>query len=374
MNRRTFLERAGLVLGGLVLGSVPRASAAAASEKISVVDAAGRTVSVAIPVQRVVLMFDYEEFIAVGGSHAFDRVVGYSKTVWYDWRRSIWERYAAVIPNLAQLPDVGYTDDSTFSAEKVIALRPDVFITPRWEFTSMQQGASQIAAAGIPIVVIDYNAQQVPTHVASTLVMGQLLGTDARARQLAALYGAKVADVQARVARATTPRPKVYVELGQGGPSVYGNSYSDDLWGPLIETSGGINIAKGRVNDSPLSPEYILASNPDYIFITGSTWPNSPQAVEMGFGVSPALTNARLRAYLARPGWSGLSAVKNGRVYAIHHGIARTLFDYSGMQFFAKAMYPAQFTDIDPEASLRDYFSTWLPVRYDGTWMLQLQR
>ncbi len=61
-------------------------------------------------------------------------------------------------------------------------------------------------------------------------------------------------------------------------------------------------------------------------------------------------------------------------MYAIHHGIARTLFDYSGMQFFAKAMYPAQFADVDPEASLRDYFNTYLPVRYDGTWMLQLQR
>lgn len=308
-----------------------------------------------VPVQRVVVMFDYEEFIAVGGgAHAFDRVVGYSKTVWYDWRRSIWERYAKVIPNLATLPDVGYTDDSTFSAEKVIALKPDVFITPRWEFTSMQQGASQIAAGGIPIVVIDYNAQQVPTHVASTLAMGQALGTQPRAQQLAANYGAKVADVQARVARVNGPRPKVYFELGQTGPSIYGNSYSDDMWGPMIETSGGVNIAKGKVNDSPLNPEYILATKPDYIFISGSTWTNSPQAAEMGFGVSPALTNARLKAYLARRGWSGLSAVKSGHVYAIHHGIAGTLFDYTGMQFIAKALYPAQFTDIDPVASLRD--------------------
>ncbi len=109
MNRRALLARTGTVLGGIVLAAAPRLRAAEAAETISVVDAAGRTVNVTVPAQRVVLMFDYEEFIAVGGPHAFDRVVGYSKTVWYDWRRSIWERYAAVIPNLAQLPDVGYT-------------------------------------------------------------------------------------------------------------------------------------------------------------------------------------------------------------------------------------------------------------------------
>ena len=94
----------------------------------------------------------------------------------------------------------------------------------------------------------------------------------------------------------------------------------------------------------------------------------------MGFGVPASLTTARLSAYLDRPGWRDLNAVRNGHVYAIHHGIVRTLFDYTAMQFFAKAMYPGQFANVDPEASLRAYFAAYLPVAYSGTWMLQLQR
>jgi ABC-type Fe3+-hydroxamate transport system substrate-binding protein len=121
-----------------------------------------------------------------------------------------------------------------------------------------------------------------------------------------------------------------------------------------------------------LSPEYVLATNPDFIFIAGSNWVNSPNAIEMGFGIDRGLTKSRLKPYLDRPGWPGLKAVRNGEVRAIRHGIARTLFDFSGMQFFAKAMYPQAFEDIDPEASLRDFFNTYLPVRYEGTWMLKL--
>jgi iron complex transport system substrate-binding protein len=215
---------------------------------------------------------------------------------------------------------------------------------------------------------------RVETHLASTLAIGRIMGAETRAQELARLYAGKVAEVKARVAKGRDRRPKVYVELGQRGPSEYGNSYGADLWGPLVETSGGANIARGKINaPAPLSAEYVLASNPDYVFITGSNWTNSPDAVEMGFGVPSKLTNERLRRYLDRPGWRNLTAVREGHVYAIHHGIARTLFDFVGMQFFAKALYPAQFADVDPEASMRDYFRKYLPVTYEGTWMWRLQ-
>lgn len=224
-------------------------------------------------------------------------------------------------------------------------------------------------------MVFDYNAMKVETHVASTLLIGKVMGTDARAQELANLYKSKVDDVKARVAKAGKAAPKVYVELGKAGPSEYGVSFADDQWGPLVETAGGNNIAKGKITaEAPLPAEYVLSTSPDFIFIAGSNWTNSPNAVEMGFGVDKALTNARLKAYETQPGWNNLTAIKNGNLYAIQHGIAPTLFDYAGMQFIAKAMYPAQFSDVDPEASLRDYFDKYLPVKYDGTWMLKVQK
>jgi len=372
MNRRALLTRG--LLASLFVNEWWRPALAKTSVRVT--DAAGRPVAVTIPADRIVVMFNYEELIAIAGPHAFDRVVGYSKTVWYDWRRSIWETYAAAIPRLAQVPDVGYALDSTFSAEKVVALHPDVVIMPRWAFDPLGPAVQQLAGAGIPTVVIDYNAMRVPTHVASTLAIGKVVGADGRARELADLYTAKVADVRARVAKAAQaglPRPKVYVELGDPGPAEYGDSFVADQWGPLVDIVGGANIAKGQItSEAPLRAEYVLASNPDYIFIAGSTWTNAPASVDMGFGVPASITAARLKPYLDRPGWRDLNAVRNGHVYAIHHGIVRTLFDYTAMQFFGKALYPGQFAGVDPEASLRAYFDRYLPVRYSGTWMLRI--
>jgi len=46
---------------------------------------------------------------------------------------------------------------------------------------------AQIEAAGIPVLVVDYNAQNVEKHVAGTLALGQATGKAARAEELAAL-------------------------------------------------------------------------------------------------------------------------------------------------------------------------------------------
>jgi ABC-type Fe3+-hydroxamate transport system substrate-binding protein len=351
-----------------LLGALRDASA----DRITVVDAIGRQVEVGAPAQRVVILFNYEEFLATAGPTAFDHVVD-SKTVWYDWRRSIYERYVAAIPRIASLADVGLSYDGTFSTEKVISLKPDAIIMPRWAFDTLGAAVAQFAEASIPTVVIDYNAMRVETHVASTLAIGRVMGTESRAEELAAFYRARVEDVVARIKRAGKPRPKIYVELGHFGADTYGSSFAADQWGPLIGTAGGDNIANGQISsEAPLSPEYVLASNPDFIFIAGSNWTNAPKAVEMGFGIDRALTVARLKPYLDRPGWRDMAAVRSGHVYAIHHGIARTLFDFAGMQFIAKAMYPEAFADVDPEASLRQFFATYLPVTYDGTWMTRL--
>jgi ABC-type Fe3+-hydroxamate transport system substrate-binding protein len=348
------------------------AQGSASPASVTVRDAAGRSVIVAAPASRVVLLFNYEEFAAIAGPGAFDRVAGFDRVVWHDWRRSIWDKYVAALPHVADIADIGDSYNGTFSVEKVIALKPQVMIAPKWAFDALGSQVAQLEAAGIPTLVINYNAMTVPTHVASTLAIGAVMGTQSRADDLATLYKAKVADVVARVAKANRPPPKVYVELGMKGPGEYDVSFAADQWGPLIGTAGGDNIAKGKIeSEAPLSAEYVLASDPDYIFIAGSNWADAPHAVEMGFGIGSRLTDERLNGYKARPGWSGLKAIKNGNLYAIHHGIARTLFDYVGMQFIAKAMYPDQFADIDPEGSLRDYFAKYLPVAYEGTWLLK---
>ena len=135
------------------------------SATVEVTDALGRKVKITTPVHRVVLNFNFEEFTAVTGKEGWTKVVGISRAPWEGWRPAIFSRYAAVLPNLQAMPDIGNSDDGTFSAEKVIALKPDVLFVAEWTYKSLQTARDQIEAAGIPIVVIDYNAQMLERHI-----------------------------------------------------------------------------------------------------------------------------------------------------------------------------------------------------------------
>jgi ABC-type Fe3+-hydroxamate transport system substrate-binding protein len=356
----------------LPLATLYRPSRASAAS-LAITDALGRTVTLEGPAERIVLGFNYEEFTAVAGPAGWDRVVGFAKTLWSEWRPSIYRRYLVPIPRLAALPDVGNTEDNTFSMERVLSLRPDLVIMAAWSFSSLGPQVQQLEALGIPVLVIDYNAEMPERHVASTVAMGLATGNEERARTLAALYTSKLADIARRVG-GTSAKPKVYLELGMGGADVVGNTYSTAMWGRLIERIGAVNIAMGHIAGSyaPLSPEYVLAADPDAIFIAGSSWVGQPKAVLTGFDADPATTRARLAPYAQRQGWPGLTAIRNGQLYAMEHGLCRALFDYCPTYFMAKAIHAEAFADIDPVAELRRYHEQFLPVKFEGTWMERL--
>jgi ABC-type Fe3+-hydroxamate transport system substrate-binding protein len=346
------------------------------SATVEVTDALGRKVKITTPVHRVVLNFNFEEFTAVTGKEGWTKVVGISRAPWEGWRPAIFSRYAAVLPNLQAMPDIGNSDDGTFSAEKVIALKPDVLFVAEWTYKSLQTARDQIEAAGIPIVVIDYNAQMLERHISSTLAIGKVMGTEQRSQELASLYEREYKSVLARIAKAGgASYKKVYVELGQAGPETIGNSYSGTMWGKLFTTLGAVNIADGKLTGpwGPLNAEAVIAENPDLIFIAGSSWVNKPKAVKTGYDATPEITRKSLDTYAQRAGWSGMKAIKNGEMHAIEHGLCRTLFDFVAMQYIAKRLYPDAFKDVDPDASFRAYHAKYLPVAYSGTWMLPLK-
>lgn len=373
MLNPSFTRRA-LIAAAVLIATLQPAAAA----PIEVTDAIGRHVVLKGPVERVAVNFNFEEFTAVAGVDGWKKVVGISRTPWESWRPVIFKRYAAVIPNLQAMPDLGHTDDNTFSAEKVIALKPDVLLMSEWGYTALKTQRDQIEGAGIPIVVIDYNAQLLERHLASTRALGKVMGTEARAEELAQLYERQYTDILARVAKAKAagaPTKKVYVELGQAGPETIGNTYNGTMWGKIITTLGAENLATGRIPGpwGPLNAETVIAENPDVILMASSSWVGKPKAVKTGYDFDAATTRDSLKPYAARPGWEGLKAIESGDINAIEHGLCRTLFDYVAMQYIAKRLYPEAFADVDPVASLRAYHETYLPVAFAGTWMLSLK-
>jgi len=346
------------------------AALAAKADSITVTDTAGRTVEVPASPQRVLLGFYFEDFLAIVGPDAYDRVVAISRDTWEGWRNLQWQAYTETMPRIAELTDIGEVDSGTFSIETAIAARPDVAILAQWQYIGLGDAVGKLEAAGIPVVVADYNAQTVEKHVASTLLIGAVMGTEARARKLADEYTAAVADVEARIAKAGGAPKRVYVELGKQGAAEVGNSYGDTMWGGVVRLAGGHNIALGQISKwGPLSLEYVLASDPEVVFIAGSGWAGRDTAVLMGSGIDAGVTQARLKPYTERPGWETMTAVKDGAVHALYHGGARTLYDYAILQYIAKALHPEAFADVDPQAALERFFGIYLPIEAKGTYM-----
>jgi ABC-type Fe3+-hydroxamate transport system substrate-binding protein len=343
--------------------------------EVTLTDLDGRAVTLDHVPDRVALGFYYEDYLAVTGAEGADRIVALSRAPWADWRPAQWKAYAARFPRLEGLPDFGNADDNTFSVEALIAARPEVAILSSWQTASIgAPGVQQIEDAGIKVVALDYNAQTLERHLLSTRVLGAVMGQPERAEQLAAMYEAMTKDTLARVAAAGPSHRKIYVELAQKGPGEVGNSYGKGMWAGVIDLVGGDNIAKGQVeNWGPLSPEYVLAQQPDVILLAGSEWLNKPEAVILGFGATDAGAQPRMAAYTTRAGWADLPAVRNKQVYGIYHGGNRTLSDFVYARAIAKALYPDAFADVDPAAELADYYTTWMPVPADGLFIDRLK-
>jgi len=365
MNNRVMMYIASVAMAVVI--AMPAAAA-----KIEVTDTLGRTVEVPENAERILLGFYFEDFLAIGGPDAYDRVVAISREAWEGWRNLQWQAYVEAVPRIDELADVGEVDGGTFSLEAAVASKPDVALLAAWQHDALGETIGRLESAGIPVVVLDYNAQTVEKHVTSTLAIGAILGETDRAKELADNYASAITDIEERVA-AVTDRPKVYVELGRKGADDIGNSYGDTMWGKLVETAGGKNIAKDQIAKwGPLNPEFVLSENPAAVFFAGSSWVSSDNAVLLGPGIEADVTHARMKPYMERPGWADMTAVKDGSVHGLYHGGARTLYDFAFLQYIAKTLHPEEFADMDPQANLDAFFDKYMPIKFSGTYMTQL--
>ena len=363
------------MIRGLAASVLALSLCAPALAEITLTDIEGRSVTLDGVPSRVALGFYYEDYLAVTGPDGIDKLVSISRGPWADWRPGQWQVYTARFPQLETLPDFGNADDNTFSVEALIASRPEVAILSPLQTSALgEPGVKQIEAAGIKIVAIDYNAQTLEKHLLSTRILGAVMGQPERAEALAVMYEAKTKDTIDRVTKAGPSHRKIYVELAQKGPSEVGNTYGNGMWAGVIDLVGGDNIAKGQIeNWGPLSPEYVIAKQPDVILLAGSEWLNKPEAVILGFGATDALAQEKIAAYATRAGWADLPAVKTKEVYGIYHGGNRTLSDFVYARAIAKALYPEAFADIDPAAELAEYYQTFMPIAADGLFVTKLK-
>jgi iron complex transport system substrate-binding protein len=128
--------------------------------------------------------------------------------------------------------------------------------------------------------------------------------------------------VTARVAGRA--RPRVYVELSPKLHSAGPGSFLDDLLG----RAGGENVAAGATAPWPqLSQEALLLSDPQVILLVYGGAGETPETVR------------------SRPGWAGVSAVQTGRVVVVDPDLASRAGPRvaEALETLARALHPDAF-------------------------------
>ena len=350
------------------------------NKPIEITDVTGRTVTLKKPAERVVLQWSGAggPFFTISALMGKDtpKVIAGMDTSLQDYRADMWKHFTTEMPELAKIPVVGTIGDKTFNAEQVVALNPDVIFIPVDLKDQYESDAkAKMDAAGIQTIYIDYHAEKLESHQKSIKAIGKALGKEERAAEISKFYTDRVTRVLDRVSKINKPKPTVYLEVGMNGPEEFGNSFSSNYsWGALATMAGADVITKDVIKKtSPINPEFILEKNPDIIMIMGSYWPKKPTSMRLGFEATEASSQELLKAFTTeRQGWSDLKAVENKQVYSAHHGLPREVFDAAVFEYLAKTFYPEEFKDVDPEATLKEFYDKFLPYSYSGIWFMHM--
>lgn len=341
-------------------------------------DLTGRKIALAPNVKRIVLprSKDIYLLLALLGDELPDRLVAWGP----DLKKDDSELYRSVVkryPPLAGIPLTGSVYDDGLSTEQLLSWNPDLVILDKFMLDRGYRYPAKLDAAGLPVVYLRGSDDPFTGPQHGIELLGRILGKEQKAEAIVQFIEARLRMVQSRVESAST-RPTVYLEQGYRGPGTYADTYGcpappgkPTSWGMILQSLKVQNVAGSfPVQQAPIQPEFLLKANPEIIVITGQNWTNSG-AMRLGLEVERTEALGLLQAYLSRPGWENLAAVKSQRVCAVFHNTA-AITAFAGIEALAKACYPEQFADIDPERDLQEFFQRFLPIPYSGTWVCDL--
>lgn len=364
------------LLGATALAVLP---GLALAEPITVTDITGRAVTLDGPAERVILGEGRQIFFAavLDGEDPFQRVVGWRDDLLQAAPES-YALYAEKFSQIADIPTFGGFKDGTFDIEQAVALDPDVMILNLEAKAATDEAGyeEKLAKVGIPIVYVDFREKPFEHTAQSMQIIGELFGKQDRAAEFNAFYEDQMARVtEVIAAQPDLDRPVVFVERAGGYSEDCCMSFGHGNFGTFVELAGGQNMAKPFIPGTfgTINAEQVIASDPDQIVVTGGNWEAYVPGgawIGVGPGADEVEAQQKLAALMERPGFTGVTAVKNGQVHAIWHQFYNNPYSFVAVQRLATWLHPDLFPDLDPEATLAELHDRFLPVDYHpGYWV-----
>jgi iron complex transport system substrate-binding protein len=202
-------------------------------------------------------------------------------------------------------------------AEQIIALQPDLVFVASYTRGEVVKLLQDIGLA----LFMFQEFESIAAIQQNIRLVGQAVGEEARAEELVAGMNARLHAVATRLPQAG-PRPRV---LYWGGRGYTGGAHTslDDL----IRHAGGENLAAshGIVGFGNLSPEHVLAMNPEVIFTGG----DGREA------------QAGLPAFLLHPAVQTVDALKHHRAFVLPRRYLVTIshFIVDGVEELARMLH-----------------------------------
>jgi len=290
------------------------------AESITVIDSTGRSVSVNVPVQKVVSL-------GTGVAEYLYALDGEKSLVGRD-------SYSHFPPALEEVPIAGKSSYSP-DLELIISLHPDLVIA---DTMLSDDDLKELENAGIPVMLESLVDPAKDNEVMEKL--GALMGKEERAREITDFIEGYQDMIQERINASQEDKPKVFFEwAGKPYYTVSNGNPSDTL----IRLAGGDNIAKDLGNSThsypTVSPEWVVEVDPDVIIQQRSS--------------DKAFTESELKTLrdeiIARPELADVKAVKDGRVYLVSGELRYGVRSVICQICMAKLFYPELFWDVDPE-------------------------
>jgi iron complex transport system substrate-binding protein len=315
-------------------------------KELTFIDNAERTVTVEKPIERIV-MLSTDSAEVVRGLGGKEKIVGVTTYLAKD---------TVFFPDIALLPTVG----SSFYPdwETVLGLDPDLIFAYTSALRPKYFGDTP---ERLGIVVGGFSNCKLLTRDVQLREQGYIIGKRDEAEELINFYHECTDPIEEVVGGISEEeKQKVYIECY----SDYKARSSHSGTHPMCEMAGGINIGAdlpGEGTTAMVDPEWIIDQNPDIILkvVSGSK-------VSSGYDEDdPAEMKVARDDIMSRPGFDGISAVQDGKVYLICPDIGDRSSNSIGVAYMAKWFHPTLFEDLDPQAMHQEYIDDFCDIEYD---------
>lgn len=292
--------------------------------EITVIDQAGREVTVSKDVQSIALCYRVVIRFLINLGQG-DKITGIGKS----------EPFLEELqPSLKDCADVG---KGVADIEALAELGPDLFIHKASDTETLEA----VEKIGIPSVGIEVETPE--DMLVALKLLGIVCGAEDKAAELAEGYRSSVDKALELTGSIEESEKKTAIVMGSAIGKVADSSM---LQGVMLETAGAANCAS-EIKASELWPtagaEQILSWDPEYIFITGSG--------------SASYTPEDI---YADDTWSEIRAVKDKNVFLIpaekdsweFPGVVSAL----GIDYMIHKMYPELMSEKDLEQNVNDFY------------------